>query len=173
VSHCLSSEQAGIDGHEAGCGERRAAHIGGEHEGKETRFGISGRLCFATVTTDAVAGAVNSMHDSYTPIGGLVPLFNLQTDEVIFGGVGAGLYGMLMYAIVGVFIAASWSDGRRSTSARDPAEGSKDGALRHPGHVVPDSGGSASALPCRSRREAIGIQRGPASPISTMPARTA
>jgi K+-transporting ATPase ATPase A chain len=74
-------------------------------EGKETRFGISGSALFATVTTDASCGAVNSMHDSYTPIGGLVPLFNLQTDEVIFGGVGAGLYGMLLYAILGVFIA--------------------------------------------------------------------
>jgi K+-transporting ATPase ATPase A chain len=57
------------------------------------------------VTTDASCGAVNSMHDSYTPIGGLVPMFNLQTDEVIFGGVGSGLYGMLLYAIMGVFIA--------------------------------------------------------------------
>ena len=57
------------------------------------------------MTTDASCGAVNSMHDSYTPLGGLVPLFNMQTDEVIFGGVGAGLYGMLLYAIVGVFIA--------------------------------------------------------------------
>jgi K+-transporting ATPase ATPase A chain len=78
---------------------------GGNMEGKETRFGIAGSALFATVTTDASCGAVNSMHDSYTPIGGLVPLFNLQTDEVIFGGVGAGLYGMLLYAIVGVFIA--------------------------------------------------------------------
>jgi len=78
---------------------------GGNMEGKETRFGISGSALFATVTTDASCGAVNSMHDSYTPIGGLVPLFNLQTDEVIFGGVGAGLYGMLLYAILGVFIA--------------------------------------------------------------------
>jgi K+-transporting ATPase ATPase A chain len=74
-------------------------------EGKETRFGIASSALFATVTTDASCGAVNSMHDSYTPIGGLVPLFNLQTDEVIFGGVGAGLYGMLLYAITGVFIA--------------------------------------------------------------------
>ena len=74
-------------------------------EGKETRFGIPASALFATVTTDASCGAVNSMHDSYTPIGGLVPMFNLQTDEVIFGGVGAGLYGMLLYAIVGVFIA--------------------------------------------------------------------
>ena len=74
-------------------------------EGKETRFGIASSALFATVTTDASCGAVNSMHDSYTPLGGLVPLFNMQTDEVIFGGVGAGLYGMLLYAIVGVFIA--------------------------------------------------------------------
>ena len=78
---------------------------GGNMEAKETRFGISGSALFATVTTDASCGAVNSMHDSFTPLGGLVPLFNMQTDEVIFGGVGAGLYGMLLYAIVGVFIA--------------------------------------------------------------------
>jgi K+-transporting ATPase ATPase A chain len=78
---------------------------GGNMEGKETRFGISASALYATVTTDASAGAVNSMHDSFTPLGGLVPLFNLQTDEVIFGGVGAGLYGMLLYAILGVFIA--------------------------------------------------------------------
>jgi K+-transporting ATPase ATPase A chain len=82
-----------------------AGQPGGNMEGKETRFGISGSALFATVTTDASCGAVNSMHDSYTPLGGLVPLFNMQTDEVIFGGVGAGLYGMLMYAILGVFIA--------------------------------------------------------------------
>src|SRR5262245_1405360 len=78
---------------------------GGSMEGKETRFGIAASALFATVTTDASCGAVNSMHDSYTPLAGLVPLFNMQTDEVIFGGVGAGLYGMLLYAIVGVFIA--------------------------------------------------------------------
>jgi potassium-transporting ATPase potassium-binding subunit len=78
---------------------------GGNMEGKETRLGIAASALFATVTTDASCGAVNSWHDSYTPLGGLVPLFNMQTDEVIFGGVGAGLYGMLLYAIVGVFIA--------------------------------------------------------------------
>lgn len=78
---------------------------GGNMEGKETRFGIGSSALFTTVTTDASCGAVNSWHDSYTPLGGLVPLFNMQTDEVIFGGVGTGLYGMLMYAIVGVFIA--------------------------------------------------------------------
>jgi K+-transporting ATPase ATPase A chain len=82
-----------------------ATQAGGNMEGKETRFGIAASALFATVTTDASCGAVNSMHDSYTPIGGLVPMFNIQTDEVIFGGVGSGLYGMLLYAIMGVFIA--------------------------------------------------------------------
>ncbi len=74
-------------------------------EGKETRFGIAGSTLFASVTTGASCGAVNSMHDSYTPIGGLVPLFNILSGEVIFGGVGAGLYGMLIIAILAVFIA--------------------------------------------------------------------
>src|SRR5215470_14788720 len=78
---------------------------GGNMEGKEVRFGIANSALFATVTTDASCGAVNSWHDSYTPIGGLVPLFNIMTGEVIFGGVGAGLYGMLLYAILAVFIA--------------------------------------------------------------------
>ena len=78
---------------------------GGNMEGKETRFGIAASALFATVTTGASCGAVNSMHDSYTPIGGLVPLFNMLTGEVIFGGVGAGLYGMLMFAVLAVFIA--------------------------------------------------------------------
>lgn len=78
---------------------------GGNMEGKETRFGITASALFATVTTDASCGAVNSMHDSYTPLGGAVPLINMMCDETIFGGVGAGLYGMLMYAIIAVFIA--------------------------------------------------------------------
>jgi K+-transporting ATPase ATPase A chain len=78
---------------------------GGNMEGKETRFGIASSTLFATVTTGASCGAVNSMHDSYTPLGGLVPLFNILSGEVIFGGVGAGLYGMLMFAILAVFIA--------------------------------------------------------------------
>ncbi|HET6384391.1 MAG TPA: potassium-transporting ATPase subunit KdpA [Armatimonadota bacterium] len=78
---------------------------GGNMEGKETRFGIPSSALFATVTTDASCGAVNSMHDSYTAIGGMAPLANIMTGEVIFGGVGAGLYGMLMYAILTVFIA--------------------------------------------------------------------
>jgi K+-transporting ATPase ATPase A chain len=82
-----------------------AGQPGGNMEGKEVRFGIAGSALFATVTTDASCGAVNSMHDSYTPIGALVPLFNMQTGEVIFGGVGAGLYGILLYCILAVFIA--------------------------------------------------------------------
>ena len=81
-----------------------AAQTGGNTEGKETRFGIAASALFATVTTDASCGAVIAMHDSFTPLGGLVPLFNIQTGEVIFGGVGAGLYGILLYAIVAVFI---------------------------------------------------------------------
>jgi len=86
-------------------GPNSAAQPGGNMEGKETRFGIADSALFATVTTDASCGAVNSMHDSFTPLGGLVPLFNLELGEVVFGGVGAGLYGMLMFAILAVFIA--------------------------------------------------------------------
>src|SRR5215469_5307053 len=80
------------------------AQPGGNMEGKEVRFGNAMTALFATVTTDASCGAVIGMHDSFTPIGGLVPLFNIQTDEVIFGGVGAGLYSMLIYVVVAVFI---------------------------------------------------------------------
>jgi K+-transporting ATPase ATPase A chain len=81
------------------------AQPGGNMEGKETRFGIAPSALFATITTDASCGAVNSMHDSFTPIGGAVTLLDLMCDETIFGGVGAGLYGILMYAIIAVFIA--------------------------------------------------------------------
>jgi K+-transporting ATPase ATPase A chain len=77
----------------------------GNMEGKEVRFGIFNSALFATVTTDASCGAVNAMHDSFTPIGGLVPMFNMQTGEIIFGGVGAGLYGMLVFVVLAVFIA--------------------------------------------------------------------
>jgi K+-transporting ATPase ATPase A chain len=79
--------------------------VGGNMEGKEVRFGIANSALFATVTTDASCGAVNSMHDSFTPLGGLVPLFNIQLGEIIFGGVGSGLYGMLLFAIIAVFVA--------------------------------------------------------------------
>jgi K+-transporting ATPase ATPase A chain len=78
---------------------------GGNMEGKEVRFGIFGSALFATVTTDASCGAVNAMHDSLTPLGGLVPLLNMHLGEVVFGGVGAGLYGMLVFVILTVFLA--------------------------------------------------------------------
>jgi len=91
----------------AGAGLERTytgSQPGGNMEGKEVRFGNAMTALFATVTTDASCGAVIGMHDSFTPIGGLVPLFNIQTDEVIFGGVGAGLYSILIYAVIAVFI---------------------------------------------------------------------
>jgi K+-transporting ATPase ATPase A chain len=78
---------------------------GGNMEGKEVRFGISASALFAAITTAASCGAVNAMHDSLTPIGGLVPLLNMQLGEVVFGGVGSGLYGMLVFAIMAVFVA--------------------------------------------------------------------
>ena len=78
---------------------------GGNMEGKETRFGINASSLFAVITTAASCGAVNSMHDSYTPLGGMVPLVMMQLGEVVFGGVGTGLYGMLIFAILAVFIA--------------------------------------------------------------------
>jgi K+-transporting ATPase ATPase A chain len=77
---------------------------GGNMEGKEVRFGIFNSALFATITTDASCGAVNSMHDSFTPLGGLIPLFNIQLGEVVFGGVGAGLYGMLVFVVLAVFL---------------------------------------------------------------------
>jgi K+-transporting ATPase ATPase A chain len=82
-----------------------AAQAGGNMEGKEVRFGIADSALFATVTTDASCGAVNGMHDSFTPLGGMVPLINIQLGEIIFGGVGSGMYGMLLFAIVAVFVA--------------------------------------------------------------------
>lgn len=82
-----------------------AGQAGGNMEGKEVRFGIANSTLWANITTDTSTGAVNSMHDSFLPIAGLVPLLNMMTDIVIFGGVGAGLYGILIYAIVAVFIA--------------------------------------------------------------------
>jgi K+-transporting ATPase ATPase A chain len=82
-----------------------ALQSGGNMEGKETRFGIASSAIWATATTSASNGSVNSMHDSYTPLGGLVPMWLIQLGEVVYGGVGSGLYGMLMFAIVAVFVA--------------------------------------------------------------------
>lgn len=82
-----------------------ALQSGGNMEGKEVRFGIANSALFATVTTDASCGAVNSMHDSFTPLGGMIPLANIMLSEVVFGGVGAGLYGILIFVVLSVFIA--------------------------------------------------------------------
>jgi K+-transporting ATPase ATPase A chain len=78
---------------------------GGNMEGKEVRFGIADTSLFATITTDASCGAVNAMHDSFTPLGGMIPLANIMLGEVVFGGVGSGLYGMLIFVVLSVFIA--------------------------------------------------------------------
>jgi K+-transporting ATPase ATPase A chain len=91
-------------------GNPRLAELGvatgqGNVEGKETRFGIFDSALFATVTTDASCGAVNAMHDSFTPLGGMAPLINIQLGEIVFGGVGAGLYGMIVFIVITVFIA--------------------------------------------------------------------
>jgi len=94
-------EQAGNPIHQ----QMGVAAAGGNMEGKEVRFGIFDSSLFATLTTDASNGAVNAMHDSFTPLGGLVPMVNIQLGEVIFGGVGSGLYGMLVFAILAVFLA--------------------------------------------------------------------
>jgi K+-transporting ATPase ATPase A chain len=82
-----------------------ALQSGGNMEGKETRFGIANSALFATITTDASCGAINSWHDSFSPLGGLVPLANIMLGEIVFGGVGSGLYGILIYVVLAVFIA--------------------------------------------------------------------
>ncbi len=103
---CVSAEQAGNPAL-AGLPVDQAGSLlqsGGNMEGKEVRFGISATALFATVTTAASCGAVNGMHDSFTPMGGLVPMWLMQLGEIVFGGVGAGLYGMLMFAVIAVFV---------------------------------------------------------------------
>ena len=98
---CWWAEAAGNPIHQ----QLGVAAADGNMEGKEVRFGIFNSALFATITTDASCGAVNAMHDSFTPLGGFVPLFNIQLGEIIFGGVGAGLYGMLVFVVLAVFIA--------------------------------------------------------------------
>jgi K+-transporting ATPase ATPase A chain len=104
---CIAAEQAGVPKFtELGADqEPRDTQAGGNMEGKETRFGIANSALWASATTAASNGSVNSMHDSYTPLGGLVPMWLMQLSEVIFGGVGSGLYGMLMFVLVAVFVA--------------------------------------------------------------------
>ena len=104
---CITAEQAGVPA-QADVGvdlQPSSDQSGGNMEGKETRFGVVNSAVWATVTTAASNGSVNSMHDSFTPLGGLVPMWLMQMEEVIFGGVGSGLYGMLIFALVAVFIA--------------------------------------------------------------------
>jgi K+-transporting ATPase ATPase A chain len=103
---CVYAEQQGRTLAGQGVDHRASAlQAGGNMEGKEVRFGIATSALWATATTSASNGSVNSMHDSYTPIGGLVPMWLMQLGEVVFGGVGSGLYGMLVFAIIAVFIA--------------------------------------------------------------------
>ena len=100
-------EQTGVPAYDAMGVDQvaSAAQSGGNMEGKETRFGIVNSGLWAAATTAASNGSVNSMHDSYTPLGGLVPMWLMQLGEIVFGGVGSGLYGMLMFVIVAVFVA--------------------------------------------------------------------
>jgi K+-transporting ATPase ATPase A chain len=104
---CVTQEQGGNPAFASLHVDQAASALqaGGNMEGKEVRFGISGTGLYAGATTAVSCGAVNGMHDSFTPLGGFVPLFLIQIGEVIFGGVGAGMYGMLMFAIVSVFVA--------------------------------------------------------------------
>jgi K+-transporting ATPase ATPase A chain len=104
---CVGSEQSGNPALSKLGVDQTASTLqpGGNMEGKETRFGIVNSALWATATTAASNGSVNSMHDSFTPLGGLVPMWNMQLGEVVYGGVGSGLYGMLIFAIVAVFVA--------------------------------------------------------------------
>ena len=104
---CVAAEQNGHSAADSTGVDQTASALsaGGNMEGKEVRFGIANSALWATATTAASNGTVNSMHDSYTPLGGLVPMWLMQLGEVVFGGVGCGLYGMLVFAIVAVFVA--------------------------------------------------------------------
>jgi potassium-transporting ATPase potassium-binding subunit len=104
---CVTQEQTGSSALASLHVDQAASALqaGGNMEGKEVRFGIAGSGLYATATTAVSCGAVNSMHDSFTPLGGFVPLFLIQLGEIVFGGVGAGMYGMLMFAVVAVFVA--------------------------------------------------------------------
>src|SRR5205807_333251 len=104
---CIAAEQSGNPALASAGIDQRPTEMqaGGNMEGKEVRFGIATSALWACATTAASNGSVNSMHDSYTPLGGLMPLWLIQLGEVVFGGVGSGLYGMLMFAVVAVFVA--------------------------------------------------------------------
>ena len=101
-------------------------------EGKETRFGIVASALFAVITTAASCGAVNAMHDSFTALGGMIPLINIQLGEIIVGGVGSGMYGMLLFVIISIFVAGLMV-GRDAGICRqkDRSQRSQDGDARH------------------------------------------
>jgi K+-transporting ATPase ATPase A chain len=105
VTTCYWAETQATPALAATSSQVSSTQAGGNMEGKEVRFGIANSALFATVTTDASCGAVNSMHDSFTPLGGMVPMVNILLGEIVFGGVGAGMYGMLIFVILSVFIA--------------------------------------------------------------------
>ena len=134
----------------------------GNMEGKETRFGVAASALFATVTTDASCGAVNAMHDSFTPLGGLVPLVNIQLGEVIFGGVGAGLYGILVFVVLSVFIAGLMVGrtpeylGKKIEATRDEARHALRAHLsaHHPGLLGLGVGHGIRHLVAQQRRAA-------------------
>ena len=131
-------------------------------EGKETRFGIAASSLFAAVTTAASCGAVNAMHDSFTPLGGMVPMLLMQLGEVVFGGVGSGLYGMLVFAILAVFIAGLMIGrtpeylGKKIESLRD-----EDDLDRDPGHAGAGAGRHGDRRHARRRQ---GRHRQPGRP---------
>ena len=117
----------------------RSASTGGNMEGKEVRFGIVASALFAVITTAASCGAVNAMHDSFTALGGMIPLINMQLGEIIVGGVGAGLYGMLLFVVLTVFIAGP--DGRPHAGIcrqEDRGARGQDGDARHPHPAADD-----------------------------------
>jgi K+-transporting ATPase ATPase A chain len=116
-------------------------------EGKETRFGIVASALFATITTAASCGAVNAVHDSFTPLGGLVPMWLIELGEVVFGGAGSGLYGMLIFAIMAVFIAGLMI-GRTPGVHRQENRilRNEDDGHRHPDHALLVLVGSAIAV---------------------------
>ena len=105
-------------------------------EGKEVRFGIVSSSLFAVVTTAASCGAVNAMHDSFTALGGMIPLINMQLGELIIGGVGAGLYGMLLFVVLAIFVAGLMVVRTRGCWQEDRGARGQDGDARHPGAAL-------------------------------------
>ena len=133
-----------------------ALQAGGNMEGKDVRFGIANSSLFTTVTTDASCGAVNTMHDSLMPLGGMVPLFNIMLGEIIFGGVGSGLYGMLLFAIIAVFVAGLMVGRTPEYLGKKLKSGGKDGDARHLGLTAFDAwfygvGSRLARWSCRPR----------------------